>query len=66
MTSREAQEQDKALKIIFKKNVEMALFNDSKTAEDYNHNRNWGAKELTQEEFDLIKKEVLKNDKNRV
>ena len=48
----------KALEIIKEKNVEMALFNDSKTVEDYNHNRNWGAKELTEEEFNLLK-EVL-------
>ena len=48
----------KALEIIKGKKVEMALFNDSKTVEDYNHNRNWGANELTQEEFNLLK-EVL-------
>lgn len=45
----------KALEIINEKRVEMALFNDSKTVEDYNHNRNWGAEELTEEEFNLLK-----------
>ena len=53
-----AQEQEKVLEIIKKKNVEMALFNDSKTVEDYNFNRNWGAKELTQQEFDLLKEMI--------
>lgn len=58
-----AQEQEKVLEIIFEKGVEMALFNDSKTVEDYNRNRNWGAKELTQEEFDTLKR-WIENENN--
>jgi len=50
-----AQEEHKALEIIKENKIEMALFNDSKTVEDYNHNRNWGANELTEEEFNLLK-----------
>ena len=57
-----AQEQEKVLEIIKEKEVEMALFNDSKTVEDYNRNRNWGAKELTKEEFILLKRYLCQNE----
>lgn len=54
-----AQEQEKALKIIFEKKVDVYMLNDLGTLEEYNE---WVLKkygtyyQLTQEEFDLLKR----------
>lgn len=51
----------RAFEIIKEKVVETFLLNESKTIDEYNLNRNWGAKELTQDEYNLLK-EVLEDE----
>lgn len=60
-TLKQYKEQEKVLEILFKKNVEMNLLNNSNTLDEYNSNRNWGAKYLTKEEFELLKHYFGKN-----
>lgn len=49
-----AQEQEKVLKIIFKKKVDIVYLEDSNTVEEYNSHFGAVICKLTQEEFDLL------------
>ena len=51
-----AQEQEKVLKIIFEKGIDIGWLRQCKTVEEYNYHCE--AKHLTQEEFDTLKREV--------
>ena len=55
------QEQEKILKIIDKKNVDMLLLTNADTLEEYNSKMNWSYRRLTQEEFDTLK-EWMRNE----
>lgn len=59
--SKELKEQKKVLNIVFKKNVDIIMIRMSETLDKYNlmiYKENFCRKEITQEEFDLLK-EVL-------
>ena len=54
-----SQEQEKVLEILFEKNVDIIMIRMSETLDKYNrmiYKDNFNRKELTQEEFDLLKR----------
>lgn len=56
-----SQEQEKVLKIIKEKNVDIIMIRMSETLDKYNrmiYKDNFNRKELTQEEFDILKEEL--------
>ena len=48
-------DKDKALKIIFSKDVDVAHLSISDTVEEYNDGMDWSYRYLTKDEFDLLK-----------
>ena len=61
-----SQEQEKVLEILFEKNVDIIMIRMSETLDKYNrmiYKENFNRKELTQEEFDLVKK-LMGKDKS--
>ena len=47
---------DKALKIIFSKDVDIAHLSISDTVDEYNSEMDWSYRYLTKDEFNLLKK----------
>ena len=48
-------DKDKALKIIFSKDVDVAQLSISDTVDEYNSEMNWSYRYLTKDEFNLLK-----------
>ena len=48
-------DKDKALKIIFSKDVDVAHLSISDTVEEYNGGMDWSCRYLTKDEFNLLK-----------
>lgn len=48
-------DKDKALKIIFSKDVDVAHLSISDTVEEYNSELDWSYRYLTKDEFNLLK-----------